>query len=199
MCTKCIVQLPFTNDNSFDESLLLDKFLGRLEIKNAWAFLRFRKAGAVQQLLHQLKYNNKPEIGVRLGKIAGEQLIRSGFNIELDMIIPVPLHPSRQRNRGYNQSAKFAEGLSEALKVPVNQKACRRLTNTKTQTKKTREERWENVEKVFQIINPDQLKNKKVLLVDDIITTGATFEACGHILLKAECKELSMACIAHAQ
>ncbi|MDH4058096.1 MAG: ComF family protein [Cyclobacteriaceae bacterium] len=172
---------------------------GRIQLKYALAFLRFRKTGVVQHLLHQLKYNNHPEIGVRLGKLYAKELVESGFDIAFDMIIPIPLHRSRKRRRGYNQSEKFAEGLSEFLQIPWDEEIVERRIKTTTQTHKSKIERWENVKDVFFIKYPERIFGKRILLVDDVITTGATLEACGHQLLKHGCLELSIACIAEAQ
>lgn len=197
LCTHCLSNLPRTDYLTMISNPIKEKFIGRLPVKNAWAFLRFRKVGIVQHLLHQLKYNNHPEVGVRLGKLFGKEMMQYG--LEYDLIVPLPLHASRQKNRGYNQSAKFAEGLGDSLNVPFNANACVRLKNTQTQTKKTRSERWENVEAAFSIKDNCVIENKRVLLVDDVITTGATIEACGQKLIEAGCRELSVACIAEAQ
>jgi ComF family protein len=163
------------------------------------AFLKFRKTGVVQHLLHQLKYNNHPEVGERLGKLYGKDLVEAGFEKKFDLIIPVPLHQSRKRRRGYNQSEKFAEGLSHLLQIPCDEKIVERKIKTATQTRKSKIERWENVKDVFQIKQPEKVMGKRVLLVDDVITTGATLEACGQQLLNCGCTELSIACIAEAQ
>ena len=198
LCTKCLAELPRTGYIDMDENPIKEKFIGRLPIKDAWAFLRFRKQGIVQHLLHQLKYNNQPEVGIRLGKVFGRELNNRGYN-HFDLIVPLPLHSSRKKNRGYNQSQKFAEGLSNALEIPVKTDCCVRLKNTQTQTRKNRSERWENVEHAFQVMNKVDIENKRILLVDDVITTGATLEACGRQLINSGCKELSIACIAEAQ
>ncbi len=198
LCTHCLLHLPFTQYHFGSENAVKDKFLARLPVKFAGAFLKFRKTGIVQHLLHQLKYNNHPEIGVRLGKIFGLELQKQGLHHELDLIVPMPLHPSRQRKRGYNQSAKFAEGLMLSLGLPFSETIIVRQTNTSTQTKKNRVERWENVKDAFAVRQPS-VKDKRILLVDDIITTGASIEACGQELLNHGCKELSVACIAEAQ
>jgi ComF family protein len=198
LCTKCLAELPLTGYLDIDENPIKEKFIGRLPIKNAWAFLRFRKEGIIQHLLHQLKYNNQPEIGIRLGKLFGRELNARGFS-QFDLIIPLPLHTSRKKNRGYNQSAKFAEGLSYSLNIPFNSECCVRLKNTQTQTRKNRSERWQNVAFAFQVKDKEQVEDKRILLVDDVITTGATLEACGRELIDSGCRELSIACIAEAQ
>ncbi|MBK5279518.1 MAG: ComF family protein [Bacteroidia bacterium] len=170
-----------------------------MKVKHAWAFLKFRKSGLVQHLLHELKYNNHPEVGVRIGMLFGKELLEYGFKNEFDLIVPVPLHISRQRKRGYNQSAKFAEGLSNSLEIPWDESISIRKRRTDTQTRKSRLDRWENVKDVFDVEIEEKVFNKRILLVDDVITTGATLEACGHHLLKSKCSELSIACIAEAQ
>lgn len=199
LCTRCILELPKTNYHLMDENPIKNKLIGRLPVKHAWAYLKFRKTGIVQHLLHQLKYNNKPEVGVKLGAHYGEELARCGYQNEFDVIIPVPLHPTRKRKRGYNQSEKFAEGLSNSLGIPWDKSISVRKLSTLTQTKKSKQERWENVESVFDIDAVEKIKSQRVLLVDDVITTGATLEACGQHLISHGCKELSIACIAEAQ
>ncbi len=199
LCTRCILELPKTNYHEQIDNTIKSRLSGRIPLSNAMAFLKFRKTGVVQHLLHQLKYNNHPEVGVRLGKLYGKDLMDAGFDTRLDLIIPIPLHHSRKRRRGYNQSAKFAEGLSDLLQVPWGENIVERKIKTSTQTRKTKIERWENVKDVFQIKQPDKIIDKRILLVDDVITTGATLEACGHQLLDHGCSELSIACIAEAQ
>jgi ComF family protein len=199
LCTACLIDLPKTNYHLRMENQIKNKLSGRLPLKHGWAFLKFRKSGIVQHLLHQLKYNNHPEVGVKLGQAYGLELLNMGFNSEFDLIIPVPLHASRQRQRGYNQSAQFAFGLSDALKIDWNESISIRMQSTATQTHKSKAERWDNVKDVFSVKGLDVIKDKRVLLVDDVITTGATLEACGQHLVNSGCKEISVACIAEAQ
>jgi ComF family protein len=199
LCTSCLVSLPRTDYLNVIDNPISEKFIGRIPLKNAWAFLRFRKTGIVQHLLHQLKYNNHPEIGIRLGRLFGKDMIEKGRGSDFDLIVPLPLYASRERSRGYNQSAKFADGLSESLKIPSEINVCMRQKNTETQTRRTKSERWENVDDAFVIVNEAVIYQKRVLLVDDVITTGATIEACGRQLFKAGCSELGVACIAEAQ
>jgi ComF family protein len=199
LCTICLFELPKTDYHYQDANPLQQRISSRLRVKYVWAFLRFRKTGIVQHLMHQLKYNNHPEIGIRLGKVYGMELMNAGFKDEFDFIVPIPLHKSKQRRRGYNQSTKFAEGLSESLKIPVLPEAASKIVKTGTQTKKGRADRWTNVNQSFEIRQPDLVAGKRILLVDDVITTGATLEACGQELLLCGCRELSIACIAEAQ
>jgi ComF family protein len=198
LCTKCLMDLPRTDYLSDDDNPIHQKFIGRLPLKYAIAFLKFRKTGIVQHLLHQLKYNNHPEVAARLGELFGLEMQRLGKN-DFDVIIPMPLHRTRQAKRGFNQSSKFAEGLSAVMKVPVDDKLILRMTNTMSQTRKTKVERWENVKQAFIVQQKELIENKRILLVDDIITTGASLEACGQQLVACGCKELSIACIAEAQ
>jgi ComF family protein len=149
--------------------------------------------------LHQLKYRNHPEIGVTLGRFYGEKMRdESEVRSEVDVIIPIPLHPARKRKRGYNQSAKFAEGLSERLGIPFTDELLERRIKTETQTRKTKLNRWENIAGVFGLKVPESIRGKKILLVDDVITTGSTLEACSQLLFDQGCQQLNIACIAEA-
>jgi len=199
LCTVCLTNLPKTNYHKFRENPVMNRLMGRLPLKHGWAFLKFRKSGIVQHLLHQLKYNNHPEVGIRLGQLYGRELSQSGYDKEFDLIVPVPLHSSRQRQRGYNQSSMLAAGISEALNVKWDESISIRMRSTATQTHKTKTERWENVKDVFAVEGLKLIKGKRILLVDDVITTGATLEACGQHLVKCGCDELSIACLAEAQ
>jgi len=196
LCTKCILDLPKTNYH-LGSSPVKEKLYGRLNVEHAFAFLKFRKTGIVQHLLHELKYNNHPEVGIKLGRLYGWELKNNSID-KFDLIVPVPLHATRKRKRGYNQSSKFAQGLSESLGVPWDESVSIRNASTATQTKKNRMERWNNVKDVFAVDHADRLQGKRVLLVDDVITTGATIEACGQHLIEQGCT-LSVACIAEAQ
>ena len=198
LCTRCIINLPKAN-YALDDNPIKDRLMGRLPLTYGLAYLKLKKGGVVQKMLHQLKYNHHPEIGIKLGKVFGHELKLSGLHEAFDLIIPVPLHVTRKRKRGYNQSAKFAEGLGYSLGVPWNETISVRKQSTKTQTNKSKLERWENVKDVFSMTKIASVEGKRILLVDDVITTGATLEACGSHLVSSGCAQISVACIAEAQ
>lgn len=196
LCRACEASLPVTiYHQTPTENELKQKVTGLSDIRMAMAFLRFSKRGKSQKLLHQLKYRNKPMLGVRLGKLYGDLLVEQGFGKEWDLIIPVPLHSSKERRRGYNQSRCFAEGLGEALGVPVAN-SLERTVNTATQTRKSRIQRWENVSEVFRVVDEHALAKKRILLVDDVMTTGATLAACANVLHTAKPMYIDLAVIA---
>jgi ComF family protein len=197
VCTRCILEMPQTNYHLDPANSLMKRFGGRLPVDMICALFRFTKNGRIQHLLHQLKYKNHPEIGVLLGKLYGTKLAPT-LQKTIDLILPVPLHPSRLRRRGYNQSGKFAEGLSTILSVPYSDELICRKIKTLTQTRKSKLQRWENVEDVFAIQAPQEIVGRHILLVDDVITTGATIEACGQMLFDGGCNSVSIACIAEA-
>ena len=197
ICTSCIYHLPYTNFHQDADNRVAQQLWGRIPFNSAGAYLYFQKGSRVQSLMHQLKYNNKPETAFKLGEMYGMQLKDATVLQNIDTIIPVPLHPARQRKRGYNQSEHIAKGLSHSLNIPVNSNLNRRIF-TQTQTKKSRFVRYENMKDVFYVDEAHQLINKHILLVDDVITTGATIEACALELLKIDGLKVSIATIAFA-
>ncbi len=197
ICTTCLYKLPKTEYHNNPTNALYKVFYGRAEIEAAVAFCYFTKGGMVQDLVHEIKYNGKQELGICFGKWYGTELKKVSLFSELDVIIPVPLHPKKLKRRGYNQSACFAEGLSQVMGVTVLSNGLKRLKDTETQTHKARFSRWENVKDVFAPEDKEQIKGKRVLLVDDIITTGATIEACIHALHEAKVASISVAAIGY--
>ncbi|MDB5121012.1 MAG: putative amidophosphoribosyltransferase [Sphingobacteriales bacterium] len=199
ICTNCIYNLPHTNFHNDKENKVAKQLWGRFPFEQATSFLYFQKGGLVQKAMHQLKYNHSPETGVKLGELYAHQLKRSENWIKPDLIIPVPLHPRKLKERGYNQSESIANGIGSVLDIDVNLSALLRTVNTTTQTKKSRFSRFENLEGAFIIKNPETLQAKHVLLVDDVVTTGATLEACSLTLLKVPGLLISVATIAFAE
>lgn len=199
ICTSCVYNLPYTNFHQQPDNIVAQQFWGKVKLDAAYAMLYFTKGGKVQQLMHQLKYKNTPQIGNKLGGMAGAQLAGVAHLKNFDAIIPVPLHKSRLRKRRYNQSAHFAEGIAQALGTQVSIDNLIRTKATATQTHKTRFERAENMQEVFAVADMAALTNKRVLLVDDVVTTGATLEACAAVLLTVPGLTLSIATIAYAE
>ncbi|XWN35670.1 MAG: phosphoribosyltransferase family protein [Roseivirga sp.] len=196
LCASCFYELPLTNSHVTLDNLVAQKLHGRIPISHAMALYKFRKMSKVQQLLHQLKYKRQPIIGRLLGKKYGTMLKEAGLSTTFDLIVPVPLHASKLRQRGYNQSDFFAQGLAEAMAVPWASHGVRRVKHTPTQTHKSKLERLENVADAFQVTHSQVVCDQRLLLVDDIITTGATIEACGLALLAAGAKAINVATIA---
>ncbi|MBE7177092.1 MAG: ComF family protein [Mucilaginibacter polytrichastri] len=182
MCTKCLYDLPYSGFEHDPENPVARQFWGRVPIKHAISVFVFSKGGSVQKLLHALKYDHAQAAGVFLGRIAGKKIRDSGWFSTPDFIIPVPLHPKRLRQRGYNQSLLIAQGISEVLNVPVLENVLVRQSNTATQTKRSRFERFINMQDSFKVLSTAEISGKHLLLVDDILTTGATLEACIEIL-----------------
>lgn len=188
--------MPITNYHLQPQNNdLVVKVMGLTKPNLVMSFLRFTKHGMSQKLLHQLKYKNKPEVGVELGTIYGHLLKKHYFDSHWDMVVPVPLHPQKQRRRGYNQSEQFANGIAEVLEIPMN-RGLIRTQFTETQTKKSRMERIMNVSEVFLANKDIELEGKKILLVDDVMTTGATLTSCANVLLAADAKLVDLAVIA---
>jgi len=199
LCTGCRFSLPLTNFHLHPDNIVAQQFWGKIKLENAYALYYFTKGGKIQNLMHRFKYKGMKEIGNLAGNIAGAQLVQNEVFKSADLIIPVPLHAKRLRQRGYNQSACFAAGLAEKLNAAVEEHNLVRVAVTETQTHKSRFDRFNNMQQVFSIRHPERLKNKHVLLVDDVITTGSTLEACGIELLKIEGLKLSIAAIAYAE
>lgn len=199
ICTRCLIQLPITDFHTNQENDLIKKFAGKYLLKYALAYLKFTKNSSVQKFLHALKYNDNQEIGVMLGKWYGALLKTHQLEKDFDLILPVPLHLSKLKKRGYNQSDCFAEGLSVSLGVEWSSQVLIRRKATETQTRKGRFDRWLNVNEIFDVADKNLVENKNILLVDDVITTGATIESCLNILNSCHPKSMSIASIAIAR
>lgn len=198
ICTSCLFHLPKTEYHYEKDNPISRIFWGRTEIEIAASYCFFVKAGKVQHLIHQLKYKGKKEIGILLGEIYGKELLKSAFFQSIDVIIPVPLHPKKEKKRGYNQSEMFGIGLSSSMQIPLDKTTLIRTYASETQTKKSRFKRWENVKEIFDLQNADLIENKHILLIDDVITTGATIEACVNMLKKIKNVKISIVSIAAA-
>jgi ComF family protein len=196
-CTSCRYELPRTNYHKEQENEVSQIFWGRVLLENATAYFSFHKGGRVQALMHKLKYKGQQEIGIELGNMIGRDLKQSAFS-NADIVVPVPLHKSKQRKRGYNQSECIAEGIAKAMDKPLDTETLYRTIDNPTQTKKHRFERWTNVDCIFSLKKPESIANKHIILVDDVITTGATLEACASALQKAGNVKVSIVAVAKA-
>ena len=198
ICTECYVLIPRTNYHLEEDNPVARLFWGRCRIEKAAAFSFYNRDSRIRKLIHNLKYKGIREIGYELGKIYGNTLIGTDFLNDIDLIIPVPLHNAKKRIRGFNQSDILAGGFSEATGLPVGTGILERAALSDTQTKKSRYDRWINVEGIFKVADPGKLAGKHVLVIDDVITTGSTLESCAVELLKAEGVKVSVAAIAVA-
>ncbi len=199
ICFRCESELPKTAHYNTPGNALMNRFAGRVNIAGAAAMYQFNKGGSVQQLLHQLKYRGRQDVGEYIGKSLGHQLKNPDSVINnIDIVVPVPLHWKKLRKRGYNQCDPLAKGIADTLGVPFSDTALERRHENVSQTGKTRFERWENVAEIFAVAEPEKLEGKHVLLVDDVVTTGATAEACLQTILKINNTKASFAAIAVA-
>lgn len=198
ICANCLQALPHTDYHQYPNNEVAQRLYGRLPIVHAMALYHFNKTNRTKQLIYALKYKGQPEVGAFVGRKYGAILKSTPCGPTFDLIVPVPLHQDRLRQRGYNQSAHFAKGLAEVLTTPWNGQCLQRIKNTTTQTRRDKLDRITNVAKAFLTTDVQAVKGKHVLLVDDVITTGATLEASGGALLEAGVKALSVATIAVA-
>jgi ComF family protein len=199
ICTNCIYNLPVTNFHKDPENKLSKQLWGRFAFRQASAFVYFRKGGRVQNIIHQLKYNKRPEAGFRVGELYAYTLLEAKNWEVPDLIVPVPLHRARLRIREYNQSQFIAEGMASVLSIPVDPAILIRAGNTETQTRKSRFSRYENLKGAFVCRHPELIIGKHILLVDDVVTTGATLEACSLALLEYAGVSVSIVTLAFAE
>lgn len=198
LCLRCLSALPETNFERHAGNPVEKMFWGRLPLVSATAQYYFTKESLMQRLMHRFKYRNNKELGWQLGRLMGIALKDSTRFDTLDALIPLPLFPEKEKKRGYNQATILCEGIAGVLLLPILKNVIIRPQHTDTQTKKGRIERWKNMEGKFVLTAPEEIKNKHLLLVDDVVTTGATLEACGSELLKAENVQLSVATLCQA-
>ena len=198
ICTACNFNLPKTNYHFMKQNEVSKLFWGRVKIETASSYYYFNKGNKVQNLIHHLKYKGQTELGRHLGKQYGKDLKESVFYHDLDIIIPIPLHKSKLKRRGFNQSDFFAQGLSESMSIEWSSDALKRIIATESQTKKSRFNRWQNVDSIFEIKDPEKLTGKHILLVDDVVTTGSTLESAAQSLLAIDNTRVSIASLACA-
>lgn len=197
LCISCQLDLPINPYFHTATNEVKTVFSGRLPLETANSLLYFTKSGIAQGLLHALKYQDREDLGLYLGSLLGAELAKTGY--AADVLLPVPLHPSKLKKRGYNQCHSIALGVQRTLGGAISFDAIARTVANTSQTKLNRANRWDNVSGIFQLKNPDVLENKRVLLLDDTLTTGATLESCGMAVLEAKGVKLSIATLAYAK
>lgn len=198
LCMKCWFDLPVSNFHLNEENKVAQLFWGRVQIDHATSYFHYRKGSRYQKLIHCIKYKGMKELGLDTGRKFGDVLTESEKFSRVDWIVPVPLHPKKEKARGFNQSEWIARGIAEAMKKPMHANNLHRKIFTTTQTRKNRFERWQNVDGIFGVKNRDEFENRHVLLIDDVVTTGSTLEACAYELLKIRGAKVSIATLAFA-
>jgi ComF family protein len=197
ICINCIIDLPVIINDTVQQRKIIQKFDGKVNINDAKSYLLFEKGNVAQHLIHGLKYQNKKSIGIWLGKKFGEALLNAEAKDKIDLIVPIPMHEAKQKQRGYNQTELIAEGMASVLNVPIINNGLIKIANTSSQTKKDRYQRYKNTNEIFQVNTKADLRGKRVCLVDDVLTTGATLEAAAIALIEYDC-EVSVKTIASA-
>jgi len=198
ICTECILAIPRTCFHEKDDNPVSQLFWGRCKIEKATAFSFYSKGSRIRKVIHSLKYKGLRGIGPEMGKICAFSLLSSGFFSDIDIIVPVPLHPQKLRKRGFNQSEAISEGIAGVAGIPMDSVSLVRISGSGTQTRRSRMGRWENVEGIFRVERPEMFSGRHVLLVDDVITTGSTIDACATELLKIEGVKVSVVALAVA-
>lgn len=199
ICIACAHDLPVTNFHVNNSQIIKDQFYGSAIIENATALFFYHKKGVIQRLIHYLKYKNQEDIGTYFGMRLGVELMDLENYRSIDVVIPVPLHKKRLKKRGYNQVSKFGKELAKYLKAEFNDNNLLRIANTSSQTIKNRLSRWQNVTTIFHVNNCEILRGKHILLVDDVITTGATIRACIDELSIIKDVKISIAVMAYTE
>lgn len=199
LCAHCNMNLPRTKLYAYNDNPVEKLFWGKIPLERATSFLYYRKGSDLRYLLYRLKYHGQKEIGEVMGRYMATEMLSSGFFSDIDVITPIPLHPKKQRLRGYNQSEWIARGISAVTGLPLDIHSVIRCKNTTTQTRKTTFERWENVDGTFTVRFPERVAGKHLLIVDDVLTTGATIVACASALAEVEGVRISVLTLAVAE
>ncbi|NLE33800.1 MAG: ComF family protein [Bacteroidales bacterium] len=199
LCTECLLAMARTDFHSRRDNMLEQAFWGRCMVERAAAFSVYNRGSRIRKLIHLLKYSGRQDIGRLLGGLYGSYLVSGGFMEGIDILIPVPLDPARERRRGYNQSHCIAEGIASHCNLPVRSDILVRTGRSGSQTRRGRYERWENVEGLFAVRRPGDIKGRHLIVVDDVITTGSTIEACVNALHDAGDVKVSVVALAVAQ
>ncbi len=197
-CIDCLINMPHTDHFKKKDNMAVRKFWGRFPLEEAASVLNFYNYTDVRWMIHRLKYEGRKDIGHILGMMAGRKMLKSSFFKDIDIIVPIPLHPEKRAKRGYNQAAYFGKGISEILSIPMRQDVIKKHIYTKSQTTMSRMERIKNVFDSFELTDAMGIQGRHILIVDDVLTTGATIEACARKLLEARNIKISVvtACIA---
>ena len=197
-CVECLLNMPYTNHFKVKENLAAQKFWGRIEYEHVGSLLNFYTYSDIRWMMHRLKYEGRKDIGYVLGLMAGKRMLKSNYFKDIDIIVPVPLHPRKRSKRGYNQASYFGRGISEIIDVPMREDVIKKEVYTKSQTKMSRMARIKNVFHSFTLIDKNGIQGRHILIVDDVLTTGATIEACAYKLREANNIKLSImtACLA---
>jgi len=197
-CVDCLINMPHTNHFKLKENRASEKFWGRFHYEDVASVLNFYNYSDVKWMMHRLKYEGRKDIGHVLGLMAGKKILSSTNFNDIDLIVPIPLHPEKKAKRGYNQAASFGKGISEILEKPMREDVIIKNIYTKSQTKMSRIERIKNVFNSFDLVDKNGIQGRHILIVDDVLTTGATIEACARKLMEAKNIKISIvtACIA---
>jgi ComF family protein len=196
LCFLCHEELPFTDFSAMNGNPIEHLFRGRIGLVAATSLLYFSKQSVIRNLMHQFKYEGNKKIGLYFGRRMGEAIMNSKRFLAADLLVPLPLHAHKEKKRGYNQAMILCEGMSEVMRTKIADDLVIRKKETQTQTFRNRIERWENISSSFELTRPGDVNGKHLLLVDDVVTTGATLEACGTELLKSKGASLSIATLA---
>ena len=198
ICFNCLVDIPRSLDYQDNENSIAKLFWGKLKLEHALSAFTFVKGGKIQHLMHELKYRSNTDVGYILGVELGKEIQKINNLSPIDVVIPVPLHKKKFKQRGYNQSNSIAEGVAKVLECEISTELLKRTEYSESQTKKSKYERWENVGKIFSLLEKEKYKGKHILVVDDVVTTGSTLEACCTKLLEIDDVKLSIGTLASA-